>query len=512
MRSRLSRTPHRASAHRPVRDATSARRGGALSRRRRARARRRSARAARAKRPARSATCSPSRRSKASCTRNSPRDDKQPPTYRPVTIVNAAERKQLKLRIEVPVEDMARLGHGRIGSFRAGRRRRRPTSRASIWTSIHPRLLELIRAHRSTLLFVNSRRLAERLAGALNELAGEPLVRSHHGSLARARAQRGRRSAQGRAHQGARRHLVARARHRHGRDRSGRADRGAAVGRERPAAHRPRRPSGRCASAKASSFRSSAATSSPAPRSRGPCTRAGRVDALSAQSARRARAADRRDGRHGRRGTSTSCSRVVRCAAPFADLSRADVRRRARHAVGPLPVGRIRGAAAARHLGSRARHARRRARAPSASRSPTPARFPTAGSTACSSRARDRPAASASSTRRWCSRRQVGETFMLGASTWRIEEITHDRVLVSPAPGEPGKMPFWHGDRAGRPMELGLRDRQAGARAPRRRRGRRRSIASSAQHDLDTRRRGKPAAIPRRSGRHRARSPTTGRS
>ena len=37
----------------------------------------------------------------------------------------------------------------------------------------------------------------------------------------------------------------------------------------------------------------------------------------------------------------------------------------------------------------------------------------------------------------------------------RIEEITHDRVLVSPAPGEPGKMPFWHGDQAGRPVELG---------------------------------------------------------
>jgi ATP-dependent Lhr-like helicase len=50
-----------------------------------------------------------------------------------------------------------------------------------------------------------------------------------------------------------------------------------------------------------------------------------------------------------------------------------------------------------------------------------------------------------------------GETFILGASTWRIEEITHDRVLVSPAPGDPGKMPFWHGDRAGRPMEFGRR-------------------------------------------------------
>src|ERR1043166_3342036 len=51
---------------------------------------------------------------------------------------------------------------------------------------------------------------------------------------------------------------------------------------------------------------------------------------------------------------------------------------------------------------------------------------------------------------------RVGETFVLGASSWRIVEITHDRVLVSPAPGEPGKMPFWKGDRAGRPLELGL--------------------------------------------------------
>nr|MBA3888208.1 DEAD/DEAH box helicase [Acidobacteriota bacterium] len=50
---------------------------------------------------------------------------------------------------------------------------------------------------------------------------------------------------------------------------------------------------------------------------------------------------------------------------------------------------------------------------------------------------------------------RVGETFLLGASTWRIEQITHDRVLVSPAPGEPGRMPFWKADAAGRPLELG---------------------------------------------------------
>src|SRR5438309_459759 len=49
-----------------------------------------------------------------------------------------------------------------------------------------------------------------------------------------------------------------------------------------------------------------------------------------------------------------------------------------------------------------------------------------------------------------------GEVFVLGASSWRIEEITQDKVMVTPAPGEPGKMPFWHGDRPGRPLEFGM--------------------------------------------------------
>ncbi|HEX8082227.1 MAG TPA: hypothetical protein VF557_18615, partial [Jatrophihabitans sp.] len=50
---------------------------------------------------------------------------------------------------------------------------------------------------------------------------------------------------------------------------------------------------------------------------------------------------------------------------------------------------------------------------------------------------------------------RVGEVFLLGSSSWRIEDITHDRVLVSPAPGQAGKMPFWKGDSLGRPVELG---------------------------------------------------------
>ncbi|CAM3241103.1 ATP-dependent helicase [Nocardioides dubius] len=50
---------------------------------------------------------------------------------------------------------------------------------------------------------------------------------------------------------------------------------------------------------------------------------------------------------------------------------------------------------------------------------------------------------------------RVGDVFALGATSWRIEDITHDRVLVTPAPGVPGRLPFWKGDTLGRPAELG---------------------------------------------------------
>ncbi|GMA39228.1 hypothetical protein GCM10025883_12730 [Mobilicoccus caccae] len=50
---------------------------------------------------------------------------------------------------------------------------------------------------------------------------------------------------------------------------------------------------------------------------------------------------------------------------------------------------------------------------------------------------------------------RVGDVFTLGTSAWRIEDITHDQVLVTPAPGQPGRLPFWKGDSQGRPVELG---------------------------------------------------------
>ena len=104
---------------------------------------------------------------------------------REVRVVDAGSRKQLEIEVVVPVDDMARMGEELDVDQAPGGPAAAPDGRRSIWPSIHPRLLELIRAHRSTLIFVNSRRLAERLAARLNELAGEELVRAHHGSIAR---------------------------------------------------------------------------------------------------------------------------------------------------------------------------------------------------------------------------------------------------------------------------------------------------------------------------------------
>jgi ATP-dependent helicase Lhr and Lhr-like helicase len=121
-------------------------------------------------------------------------------------IVDTGVRKQLDLKIHVPVESLAEPGArpldaaepGRIGAGAAAGTDRDPLEpvpggealRGSIWPAIYPELLALIQAHRSTIVFVNNRRSAERLALRLNELAGEAgqpaaIARAHHGSLAR---------------------------------------------------------------------------------------------------------------------------------------------------------------------------------------------------------------------------------------------------------------------------------------------------------------------------------------
>ena len=104
---------------------------------------------------------------------------------------------------------------------------------------------------------------------------------------------------------------------------------------------------------------------------------------------------------------------------------------------------------------------------------------------------------------------RAGETFLLGASTWRIEQITHDRVLVSPAPGEPGKMPFWKGEGPGRPIELG----QAIGKLTRELRQAHPAEATARLHQRSRAERAgrrEPAPVPRRpAARRPASSPTT---
>src|ERR687885_540455 len=89
---------------------------------------------------------------------------------RAIELVDAGRAKELDLEIVVPLEDMTVPEEG---------------SYNSVWPSIYPEILRLVSEHRSTIVFVNNRRLAERLALRLNELAEKEIARAHHGSLAR---------------------------------------------------------------------------------------------------------------------------------------------------------------------------------------------------------------------------------------------------------------------------------------------------------------------------------------
>src|SRR3954467_13148178 len=98
-------------------------------------------------------------------------------------IVDVGARKPLDLKIHVPVESMVEPGNGPADPLNSGAGGESP--RNAIWPAMYPELLKEVRAHRSTIIFVNARRAAERLALRLNELAGEDIARAHHGSLAR---------------------------------------------------------------------------------------------------------------------------------------------------------------------------------------------------------------------------------------------------------------------------------------------------------------------------------------
>jgi ATP-dependent helicase Lhr and Lhr-like helicase len=99
-------------------------------------------------------------------------------------VVDTGVRKELDLKIHVPVESMVEPDDTPapdLDPLAGGTE----ATRRSIWPAIYPELLELIEQHRSTILFVNNRRGAERLALRLNDLAEREIARAHHGSLAR---------------------------------------------------------------------------------------------------------------------------------------------------------------------------------------------------------------------------------------------------------------------------------------------------------------------------------------
>ncbi len=372
--------------------------------------------------------------------------------YRPVTIVDAGQRKSLALTIDVPVEDMAKLT--RADAIPSG-----PASmgdsRPSIWSAIHPRLLEIIRAHRSTLIFVNSRRLAERLAGALNELAGETLVRSHHGSIARPQ----RVEVEDLLKAGALRALVATSSLELGID-MGAIDMVVQI--EAP----PSVASGLQRIGRGGHRANAVSEGVIFPKFRGDLVACAAVAKAMHEGAVEAT-------RYPRNPLDIVAQQVVamasmddwdveelfaaiRGAAPFAELSRsvfdgvldmlsgrypsdefAELRPR-------ITWDRVAGTISGREGAKRVAIA-------NGGTIPDRGLFGVfligAGPGAARVGELDEEMVFES---------RAGETFVLGASSWRIEEITHDRVLVSPAPGEPGKMPFWKGDRAGRPLELGL--------------------------------------------------------
>jgi ATP-dependent Lhr-like helicase len=372
--------------------------------------------------------------------------------YRPVTIVDTGEKKQLALHVEVPVEEMAKLGE--LGDVPSGPAAA-PEQRSSIWPAIHPRLLALIRAHHSTLIFVNSRRLAERLANALNELAGETLVNAHHGSIARAQ----RIEIEDNLKSGRLPALVATSSLELGID-MGAID--LVIQIEAP----PSIASGMQRIGRASHQVGAISEGIIFPKYRGDLVACAAVtdamhrgvieptryprnplDIVAQQAVAMVAVED---------WSADDLYEAIRAAAPFAELSRAAFDGVLDMLSGLYPSDefaelrpRITWDRVANVL--TARPGSKRVAITSGGTIPDRGLYGVflAGAESASS------ARVGELDEEMVFECRVGETFLLGASTWRIEEITHDRVIVTPAPGQPGKIPFWKAESGERTVPFG---------------------------------------------------------
>ena len=362
---------------------------------------------------------------------------------RPIQLVDAGRAKELDLEVVVPLEDM-----------------REPGEQGSIWPSIYPEVLKLVQEHRSTIVFVNNRRLAERLALRLNELANEgveddakrrEIARAHHGSLAREQ----RVEVEELLKKGEIPCLVATSSLELGID-MGAVDlvvqvespksvarglqRVGRAGHELGAVSRGRIfPKYRAdlleSAVVVERMKAGAIEETVIPRNP--------LDVLAQHIV--AVCADEEvsvDDLH----------QLVRGAYNFADLSRIQLENVLDMLAGRYPSDEfaelrprivwdrtenvIRGRGGARKLAVT-----------------NAGTIPDRGLYGV--HLVDGGGRVGELDEEMVYEARAGQTFMLGASTWRIEEITRDRVLVSPAPGVPGAIPFWKGEGPGRPYELG---------------------------------------------------------
>ncbi len=363
---------------------------------------------------------------------------------RDIQLVDAGVAKELDLEVVVPVEDMREPGSDPEGVFNEG-------SQQSIWPSIYPKILELVEAHRSTIVFVNNRRLAERLALRLNELAEREMARAHHGSIAREQ----RVEIEELLKAGKIPCLVATSSLELGIDMGAvdlviQVESPKSVARGLQRVGRAGHELGAVSKGRIfPKFRADLLESAVVVKRmleggieetvipRNP------LDVLAQQIV--AIAAEEEI-------SVEDLHELVRGAYPFADLSRTQLENVLDMLAGRYPsdefaelrprivwdrtAGVIRGRSGVRRLA-----------VTNAGTIPDRGLF---GVYLVEGGGRV-----GELDEEMVYEARAGQTFLLGASTWRIEEITRDRVLVSPAPGVPGAVPFWKGEGVGRPFELG---------------------------------------------------------
>jgi len=397
--------------------------------------------------------------------------------WRPVTIVDAGVRKPLDIELVVPVEDM-----GELGTFVEGPQSGPAASgpvRKSIWPSIHPRLLDLIQSHRSTLVFVNSRRLAERTANRLNELADEraaiahdastalpdsvrdgvtgtddqeelPLVRAHHGSISREQ----RLLIEDQLKRGELKGLIATSSLELGIDMGAidlvvQVESPGAVSRGLQRIGRSGHNVGDISRGKIfpkhrADLVEAAVVSHRMQHGLIESTRYLRnpLDVLAQQIVAMCAMDD---------WPIDKLAELVRGSANFAEISDDVLNNTLDLLAGRYPSEQF-AELRPRIVWDRVEDEVRGRRGAQRLAVTNPGTIPDRGLFGVflpdGTRVGELDEEMVYESR-------PGEVFLLGASSWRIEEITYERVIVTPAPGVPGKMPFWHGDGPGRPIELG---------------------------------------------------------